>query len=105
MLSEIEGPIAVVSIAGKFRTGKSFMLNELIRKKNAFKVEGNVEACTKGIWIWNKPIKHEHNGEMINLLLTDTEGLDADDTVVEHDFKIFTLSILTCSHFVYNSMY
>ena len=33
----------------------------------------------------------------------DTEGLSSVEAEANHDLKIFTLSLLTCSHFIYNS--
>jgi len=55
MISEIKGEIAVLTIAGNYREGKSTILNRMILEiKNGFKVDKTTEACTKGIWIWNK---------------------------------------------------
>jgi polynucleotide 5'-kinase involved in rRNA processing len=30
MLSKIEGPVSVISVAGMYRTGKSYLLNRLL---------------------------------------------------------------------------
>lgn len=58
MLKNIEGPIAVVGVAGLYRTGKSFLLNRIIlNREDGFGVAPTINACTKGIWIWGKPIK------------------------------------------------
>jgi hypothetical protein len=35
-LEQIESPIGVISIAGLYRTGKSFILNQLIGEKNGY---------------------------------------------------------------------
>ena len=105
MLSQIEGLIAVISVAGKSRSGKSTFLNKILKIGEAFKADSNVQACTKGIWIWSKAIKQKVKGEIFNILVTDTEGLDAEDANDDHDFKIFCLTILTCSHFVYNTQF
>ena len=105
MLKEIQGPIAVISVAGNYREGKSTIINRmLLRIKKGFKVGNEVEACTKGIMIWSKPIKHELKGETINILVTDTEGLGSNTSSERHDLAIFCLSLLTSSHFIYNSM-
>jgi len=40
-----------------YRTGKSYLLNRMIlNRQNGFSVGPTVNACTKGIWIWNTPI-------------------------------------------------
>ena len=44
-----------------------------------------------------------YTGKPINLLVADTEGLSSLEADQTHDVKIFTLSILTCSHFIYYS--
>lgn len=41
--------------AGKYRTGKSFLLNCLLGRQSGFVVGPTVEPCTKGIWIWGEP--------------------------------------------------
>jgi len=46
----------VVSVAGLYRTGKSFLLNNVILdKKNIFGVGPTVNPCTKGLWLWAEP--------------------------------------------------
>ena len=56
MLSKIKGPIAVITVAGKYRIGKSYLINKLMKKSNAFKVSELPESCTKGIWVYNNDI-------------------------------------------------
>ena len=64
----------------------------------------SVNACTKGIWIWTKPIDATTpEGDPIKVLVIDTEGLGAIDKDQIHDSKIFSLSILLSSYFMYNS--
>jgi hypothetical protein len=43
-------------------------------------------------------------GEPINVLIVDTEGLGALDEDSNHDVRIFSLAILLCSYFLYNSV-
>jgi len=58
MLKSIPGPIGVVSVAGLYRTGKSYLLNRMILDRpNGFGVGPTVNPCTKGLWCWGKPIK------------------------------------------------
>lgn len=58
MMSQIKGPIGVVSVAGMYRTGKSYLLNRLLlNRKGGFSVGPTVNPCTKGIWIWGTPLE------------------------------------------------
>jgi len=55
ILKPIVGPIAIITIAGAYRQGKSFLLNRLLLGvKQGFDVGGSINACTKGIWVWSK---------------------------------------------------
>jgi len=48
--------VGVIAVAGKYRTGKSFLLNRILLKqeKNAgFGVGPTINPCTKGLWVWN----------------------------------------------------
>jgi len=61
MMSLIKGPIGVVSVAGMYRTGKSYLLNRLLlNRKGGFNVGPTVNPCTKGIWIWGHLSKVLH---------------------------------------------
>lgn len=53
-----EKKVGAISIVGKYRTGKSFFVNEVLLqvKKGGFKVGPTVNPCTKGLWIWKKTI-------------------------------------------------
>ena len=100
----IPGPIAIISIAGAYRLGKSFFLNRvLLKRKQGFDIGSTVNACTKGIWLWGEVIPGMYSGKPINILVADTEGLASTEADPNHDVKIFALAILTCSHFIYNS--
>jgi hypothetical protein len=57
MLLSITKPVAVVTIAGVYRSGKSYLVNRLIRNKhNGFATGSSIEPVTKGLSIWSKPI-------------------------------------------------
>ena len=51
LLSSLEGPIATVAVAGLWRTGKSYLLNQLTGNSgpgaHGFVVGATVNACTK----------------------------------------------------------
>ena len=64
-----------------------------------------MNSCTKGIWVWGKPIKGtDENGRIINIIVLDSEGLAAIDVDANHDTRIFSLVMLLSSCFVFNSM-
>jgi hypothetical protein len=107
LLNSITKKIGVISVAGKYRTGKSYLLNKIILniKSKGFGVGPSINPCTKGIWIYNKPINFRtSDGEDIALLIIDSEGLGAFDQETNHDTKIFMLSVLLSSFFIYNSI-
>lgn len=104
-ISKISGPIAVISVAGMYRTGKSYLLNRmLLNRTNGFGVGPTVNPCTKGLWCWGKTIPGKTpDGEQVNVIIIDTEGIGALDEDQTHDTRIFTLAILSASSFIYNS--
>ena len=102
--------VGIISLVGKYRTGKSFLLNRvLINNKNlekkGFDVGPTIRPCTKGIWLWTTPllISNSHSKESFPTFLIDTEGLGAYDEEINHDSKIFLIAILISSLFIYNS--
>lgn len=96
------GEFGVIACAGKYRTGKSFLLNRLASAGSnvGFSVGDSVQACTKGLWVYKKAF--EMDGKQ--LIFVDTEGIDALDANDTHDVRIFTLALLLSSTFIYNSM-
>ena len=77
----------------------------LLNRQKGFSVGPTVNPCTKGLWIWSKPIFADGGkGKRLPLLLIDTEGFGALDTDSNHDIRIFTLAILLSSYFLYNSV-
>ena len=77
----------------------------LLNRQKGFSVGPTVNPCTKGLWIWSKPIYGESTkGKRLPILLIDTEGFGALDTDSNHDIRIFTLAILLSSYFLYNSV-
>lgn len=48
MLRHLPGPIGVVSVAGMYRTGKSYLLNRmLLNRSGGFGVGPTINPCTK----------------------------------------------------------
>lgn len=103
-------PLAIVSIVGKSRTGKSCVLKFLGGR--GFQVSSSIHACTKGLWM-NRPVSAEHFWHNLGLpcadnsydvMLVDTEGINALDRDQSYDMRIFTLALLISSCFMYNSL-
>jgi len=131
-LSTLFEPLAVVSIAGLFRTGKSFLLNRIILHEPGSSDDGNggshrrvttrrsshpppvragfgvgntVQACTKGIWMWSEPlVVKDDQGRDVNVIVLDTEGSGAPSANATHDARVSSLGLLLSSYFVYNSV-
>ena len=105
-LSSIKEKVGVISVAGKYRTGKSFLLNRVIinRRDQGFGVGPTINPCTKGLWIWGDTLETEYQGEKLKILLIDSEGIGAFDEDDNHDTKIFLMALLLSSYFIYNSM-
>jgi hypothetical protein len=59
ILSSTVGKIAIVAVAGMYRTGKSYLLNRmLLNRSDGFGVGPTINPCTKGLWMWARPIVH-----------------------------------------------
>ena len=100
--------IGIISLVGKYRTGKSFLLNRVLlnkQKNSGFGVGPTFRPCTKGIWIWSEPlfISNTQSKAPFPCFLIDTEGLGAYIEEINHDTKIFLIAILISSLFIYNS--
>jgi hypothetical protein len=62
----------VIAVAGKYRTGKSYILNRvLLDRSEGFSVGHTINACTKGLWVWPELVRLEGK----DCLIIDTEGL------------------------------
>ena len=60
---------------------------------------------SQGLWIWKKPLQGlTTQGEPINVLVVDSEGMGGIDEDSNHDTRIFSLAILFSSYFIYNSV-
>ena len=84
-LENIQEPLVVVAVAGLYRTGKSFLLNSIVKRKGCFNVGTTTDACTRGIWLFD-------TGKTVNggrLILLDSEGLASLDQDETYDAKIF----------------
>ena len=106
VIRNLQNPLGVISVAGMYRTGKSYLLNRmLLNRSGGFSVGPSINPCTKGLWMWSKTIPaHTPQGKPLDVLIIDTEGIGATDEDHNHDNKIMTLAILLSSYFIFNSM-
>uniref|UniRef100_A0A023FME0 Putative guanylate-binding protein n=1 Tax=Amblyomma cajennense TaxID=34607 RepID=A0A023FME0_AMBCJ len=111
--------VAVISLAGDFRKGKSFMLSFFLRflynlgspvwlggesdPLRGFPWRGGCERHTTGILIWNEVflVKTPEHGELA-VLLMDTQGMHDDQSTVKESAVIFALTTILSSVLVYN---
>ena len=104
-LRSIKEEIIIVSVIGKARTGKSYLMNlllDLIGKGKGFKVASTLQSCTKGIWLWGTP-KNSLNGNA-KIIFLDSEGTSSiDKSTKTYDSRIFALVVLISSLFLYNT--
>eukprot|EP01084_Bolivina_argentea_P010406 19377_1 len=120
LLSQINGSIGVVSIVGPYKTGKSYLLNQLIDPTSTniqpFGVGATVQPHSKGLSIFayqNKNdirLKIENEGFNKNdkfpdiILFIDTVGLFAPHNTEQSDARIVSLSTLISSILIFNHM-
>ena len=85
-LRALRGPVGVVTIGGRARQGKSMVLNHLLNRAagpGGFSVSASTRPHTKGIWLWSAPVPAvAPDGSPFNLILMDSEGIDAVDQVM-----------------------
>eukprot|EP00640_Fibrocapsa_japonica_P000953 CAMPEP_0113935390 /NCGR_PEP_ID=MMETSP1339-20121228/2546_1 /TAXON_ID=94617 /ORGANISM="Fibrocapsa japonica" /LENGTH=822 /DNA_ID=CAMNT_0000937531 /DNA_START=19 /DNA_END=2487 /DNA_ORIENTATION=+ /assembly_acc=CAM_ASM_000762 len=110
-LESIRGRVAIVAVAGPWRTGKSFLLNQLMvgdedygsakpAEPSGFVVGPTINACTKGIWLWGRPLQMPGG---LQVVFMDTEGLGSTTRSQTEDVNIFSLALLLSSYFIWNS--
>lgn len=106
LLRKLQGPVAIVAVVGKFHSGKSFLMNQLMGKSAGFGIGPSVQPKTMGIWMWGQPMVYRSpkTGQKINLVFLDTEGFAANNVTENYDAKVFAVSTLMSSHLLYNSV-
>lgn len=57
VLKSVRAPMGVVSVCGRARQGKSFILNQLLGQSSGFTVAPTHRPCTKGLWMWSSPVE------------------------------------------------
>lgn len=109
LLRNLKRPVAVLCVAGPSRSGKSFILNDVLGRADAFELGHTGNAKTMGIWLWSHPFKStamRPDGTQldVDVLLLDTEGIEHLNAAARHDNSIFVLSMLLSSLFVFNQL-
>ncbi|XP_042387309.1 guanylate-binding protein 4-like [Zingiber officinale] len=103
-IQRITTPIAAVAVIGPYRSGKSFLLNQLLSLScdEGFGVGHMRDTKTKGIWVWGTPVEMDINGEKISVLYLDTEGFESVGKSNVYDDRIFALATIMSSVLIYN---
>uniref|UniRef100_T1IUF1 GB1/RHD3-type G domain-containing protein n=1 Tax=Strigamia maritima TaxID=126957 RepID=T1IUF1_STRMM len=105
LLHKIMGPVATIAVVGKFHSGKSFLMNQLMGKRQGFGVGFSVRPQTMGIWMWGKPVDLIlSTGTKVSVIFLDTEGFAANNISENYDAKIFAIATLLSSQLIYNSV-
>jgi hypothetical protein len=93
--------IAFLSVVGPYHSGKSFLLNSLLKDMRAFIVGRMTTAETMGIWLCRTSLKGADGSEV---WLMDSEGFFGPGIEESYDAKVFTVASLLGSHLVYNTV-
>ncbi len=108
--------VAIYSISGPFRNGKSFILAFFLRYFNSkglgdwvnndlgftFDFGGGSERITTGIYMWFEPFIIKKDGPEVVLLLMDTQGSFDSETTMRGNAIVFALSTLLSSLIIFN---
>uniref|UniRef100_A0A8C2ZNM9 Atlastin GTPase 2 n=1 Tax=Cyclopterus lumpus TaxID=8103 RepID=A0A8C2ZNM9_CYCLU len=108
--------VVVVSVAGAFRKGKSFLLDFMLRYMlsqswmggddeplTGFTWRGGCERETTGIQIWSEVfVVDKPDGTKVAVLLVDTQGAFDSQSTIKDCATVFALSTMTSSVQVYN---
>ncbi|XP_028081491.1 guanylate-binding protein 4 [Camellia sinensis] len=103
-IQRITTPIAAVAVIGPYRSGKSFLLNQLLSLScyEGFGVGHMRDTKTKGIWVWGAPVEMEINGVKTSVFYLDTEGFESIGKSNVYDDRIFALATVLSSVLIYN---
>ncbi|KAM4771496.1 atlastin-2 isoform 1-T1 [Rhinophrynus dorsalis] len=111
--------VVVVSVAGAFRKGKSFLLDFMLRfmysqscsswiggdhdPLTGFTWRGGCERETTGIQIWSEVfVVEKPDGSKVAVILMDTQGAFDSQSTIKDCATVFALSTMTSSVQVYN---
>ncbi|NP_001086007.1 atlastin-2 [Xenopus laevis] len=110
--------VVVLSVAGAFRKGKSFLLDFMLRfmysqssswiggnyePLTGFTWRGGCERETTGIQIWSEVfVVEKPDGSKVAVILMDTQGAFDSQSTIKDCATVFALSTMTSSVQVYN---
>lgn len=103
-IERIKSPIAAVAVIGPYRSGKSFLLNQLLSLScyEGFGVGHMRDTKTKGIWVWGTPLQLDIDGIKTSVFYLDTEGFESVGKSNVYDDRIFALATVMSSVLIYN---
>ncbi|XP_035835333.1 uncharacterized protein LOC110865423 isoform X3 [Helianthus annuus] len=103
-IRRITNPIAAVAVIGPYRSGKSFLLNQLLSLScyEGFGVGHMRDTKTKGIWVWGTPVEMDIDGVKTSVFYLDTEGFESIGKSNVYDDRIFALATVLSSVLIYN---
>ena len=100
ILRNMRGRVSIISVVGAYRTGKSWLLNELMHLGcgEGFVVGHERHTQTKGVWI----LPAEENSTDTTRIFMDTEGFEGTGQAEVYDDRIFAFAALSSDVLVYN---
>ncbi|KAL6055593.1 guanylate-binding protein 5 isoform X1 [Balamuthia mandrillaris] len=106
VLESMTEPVAIVGVVGPFKTGKSFLLNQLMGRSEGFTIGPTVDPATTGLWLWSEPSKRPltESGHSYSVAFLDTEGFFSSQGNEDYDAKVFSLAALLSSHLLFNTL-
>lgn len=103
-LESIAGPVSLVSVIGPYRSGKSFLLNQLTRTSEistvVFDVDQTTQPCTLGVFLYYSPDMNVD--AKYATIYVDTFGLFAPGSPEELDARLMSIMTLMSSVLIYN---
>ena len=100
LLQTIRKPLAVLSICGPYRSGKSYFLSRMLgRYPGVFRLGHTMKAYTIGMWVATTILECDEYA----VLLVDTQGIDAIGSSERVAMNLMALTTLLSSYLIYNS--
>jgi hypothetical protein len=95
VIRRVLGPLGVLCIAGPKKSGRSFLLEQIIGKRNVFLPQQAQPVSTQGVVIYEQA----YDIGSMKVLVLDTQGFDGSDM----DSGLFGALYLVASSFIFNS--
>ncbi|KAF0286686.1 Atlastin [Amphibalanus amphitrite] len=117
--SVVNKPVVVISVAGAFRKGKSFLLDMMLRyltardksswlsepRRRGFPWRSGRRRHTTGLLMWSQPVPVTlPDGTEAVILLMDTQGTFDNQSTMHESSTVFALSTLLSSVQIFNLM-